>query len=163
MGNVHLICGALGAGKTTYAEALAKQVQGLCLSTDDWMATLFHPDRPASHGFEWALERMLRIEAQMWHVAEPLLARGVPVVFDSGLPRSEDRDRWRWHALEIGGSPKLHYLDVDIDLRRSRVRKRNEERGPTFAFEVSDAMFDYMEGWFEAPTDDELYEAMVVG
>ncbi|MGH7438753.1 MAG: AAA family ATPase [Polyangiaceae bacterium] len=163
MGSVHLICGPLGAGKTTYAHALAKRVQGLCLSTDQWLVTLFHPDRPPSHGFEWALDRMLRIEAQMWHVAEPLIARGVPVLFDSGLPRREDRERWRWRALELGGTPKLHYLDVDVDIRRSRVRMRNEERGPAFAFAISDAMFDHMEGRFEPPTEDELYDAMIVG
>jgi predicted kinase len=163
VGKVHLICGGLGAGKSTYGVALAERSGGLCLSTDQWMATLFHPDRPPAHGFEWALDRMLRCEAQMWLVAEVLLARGMVVVFDSGLPRREDRDRWRWRALERGATPKLHYLDVDVDLRRERVRSRNVDRGPTFAFEVSDAMFDYMEGFFEAPTDDELYEAMVVG
>ena len=130
---------------------------------DEWLTTLFHADRPPSHGFEWALERMLRCEEQMWSVADPLVARGIHVVFDLGLPRLEDRDRWRWRALRSGAAPKLHYLDVDIDTRRARVRQRNIERGPTFAFEVSDAMFDYMEGWFEPPTDDELYEAMVVG
>ena len=127
------------------------------------MATLFHPDRPQVHGFEWALARMLRCETQMWSVAAPLLARGVIVVFDTGLPRLEDRDRWKWRALQSGGTPKLHYLDVDVDTRRGRVKSRNVERGPTFAFEVSDAMFDYMEGFFEPPTDDELYDAMVVG
>jgi hypothetical protein len=28
---------------------------------------------------------------------------------------------------------------------------------------VSDAMFDFMETWFEPPSDDELYGAMIVG
>lgn len=163
MGNVHLVCGGLGAGKSTYAAVLAERAGGIVLSMDQWMATLFHPDRPPAHGFEWALERMLRCETQMWSVAEPLIAKGIIVVFDSGLPRLEDRDRWRWRALQCGGTPKLHYLDVDLETRRERVRARNVERGPTFSFEVSDAMFDYMEGFFEPPTDDELYEAMVVG
>lgn len=163
MGQVHLICGGIGAGKSTYAMALAQRSGGLCLSMDEWMATLFHPDRPPSHGFEWALERMLRCEKQMWSIADPIIRHGVTVIFDIGLPRLEDRDRWRWRALSTGATPKLHYLDVDIEIRRARVRERNVERGPTFSFEVNDAMFDYMEGWFEPPTDDELYEAMVVG
>jgi predicted kinase len=161
VGYVHLICGGLGAGKSTYATALAERTGGICLTMDEWMATLFHPDMPAAHGFEWALERMLRCEEQMWGVAERLIPRGVPVVFDTGLPRLLDRDRWRTRALCNGATPKLHYLDVDIETRRARVRTRNVERGPTFAFEVSDAMFDFMDRWFEPPTDDELYEAMI--
>jgi predicted kinase len=163
VGTVHLICGGVGAGKSTYAAALASRTAGIVLSMDEWMANLFHPDRPAAHGFEWALDRMMRCEKQMWSLADPLIARGLTVVFDVGLPRREDRDRWRWRAMETAGTPKLHYLDVDLDTRRERVRRRNVERGPTYSFEVPDAMFDYMEGWFEAPTDDELYEAMIVG
>jgi predicted kinase len=160
--DVHLVCGGLGAGKSTYASALAATTGGLRLSTDPWMVNLFHPDRPPSHGFEWALERMLRCETQMWEVAEPLLARGVVVVFDSGLPRRQDRDRWRRRALACGASPQLHYLDVDVETRRARVRRRNAERGATFAFEIGDAMFDRMEGHFEVPTADELAGATIV-
>jgi predicted kinase len=160
---VHLICGGVGAGKSTYAVALAKRAGALLFSMDEWMVELFHPDRPASHGFEWALERMLRCEKQMWSIAEPLLAGDMSVVFDVGLLRQEDRDRWRWRAAQSPGTPKLHYLDVDVETRRERVRQRNVERGPTYSFAISDAMFDYIEGWFEPPTDDELYEAMLVG
>jgi predicted kinase len=160
---VHLICGGVGAGKSTYAEALAKRSGAFLFAMDEWMVALFHPDRPPSHGFEWALERMGRCEKQMWSIADPLLARGVSVVFDVGLLRQDDRDRWRMRAAQSPGTPKLHYLDVDLETRRERVRRRNAEKGPTFAFVISDAMFDYIEGWFEPPTDDELYEAMIVG
>jgi predicted kinase len=158
---VHLICGGVGAGKSTYAAALSQRTSGVLFSMDEWMVNLFHPDRPPAHGFEWALERMLRCEKQMGSFADPLIARGLNVVFDVGLPRLEDRDRWR-RAMGTAGTPKLHYLDVDIDTRRERVRRRNVERGPTYSFYVSDAMFEYMEGWFEPPTDDELREAMIV-
>ena len=130
---------------------------------DEWMVTLFHPDRPPAHGFEWALERMLRCEEQMWTVAGPLIDRGSSVVFDVSLIRLEDRDRWRQRAARTKGQVKLHYLDLEVDTRRERVRRRNIERGACFAFEISDAMFDYIEGWFEPPTDDELYGAMIVG
>jgi hypothetical protein len=65
--------------------------------------------------------------------------------------------------MQTKGAVKLHYLDVDVETRRARVRRRNVERAGTYAFEVSDAMFDVMERWFEPPTDDELYGAMIVG
>jgi hypothetical protein len=31
-----------------------------------------------------------------------------------------------------------------------------------FSFGLTEEMFDAMESWFEAPTDDELYGAMIV-
>jgi predicted kinase len=160
---VHLICGGVGAGKSTYAIALSRRTGGVLFSMDEWMTNLFHPDLPPSHGFEWALDRMLRCEKQMWAIADPIIAGGLSVVFDVGLPRLEDRDRWRRRAGTTAGSPRLHYLDVDVDTRRDRVRRRTVDRGPTYSFDVTAAMFDHMEGWFEPPTDDELREATIVG
>jgi predicted kinase len=160
---VHLICGAIGAGKTTYAVALASRIGAVRFSMDEWMKTLFFADRPDPHGLDWFLERAARCEAQMWDIAEPIIARGVDVVFDVGLARLEDRDRCRGRGMQTKGSVKLHYLDVDAETRRARVRRRNLERAGTYAFQVSDAMFDFMETWFEPPSDDELYGAMIVG
>jgi predicted kinase len=159
---VHLICGSTGAGKTTYAKALAERVRGVRFSIDEWMATLFWRDAKPGATLDWALERTVRCETQMWAVAEPLLARGVDVVFDVGLSRREHRDRFRFRALQLGAEVKLHYLDVGPDTRRSRVRQRNTDRSSTYIFPVTDEMFDFMESYFEAPSDDELYSAMIV-
>lgn len=62
---VHLVTGSTGAGKTTYAVALAARESALRLSIDEWMTTLFGPDQPAALQFEWMMERVNRCEAQM--------------------------------------------------------------------------------------------------
>jgi len=126
------------------------------------MESLFSADRPEPHDYEWALERMARCEEPMWAAAAAILDLGTDVVFDVGLARRNDRDRWRMRALQTKGVPKLHYLDVDVETRRARVLRRNEQRGATYSLEVSDRMFDFMERWFEYPTEDELYDAMIV-
>jgi predicted kinase len=162
MSIVHLVCGSTGAGKTTYAKALADRVRGVRFSIDEWMADLFLPDRPAQLSTSWASERAGRCEAQMWSVADQLLARGVDVVFDVGLSKRIHRDRFRNRAASVGAYCKLHYLDVDAETRRERVRQRNSHGAATFALVVTDEVFDFVEGLFEAPTDDELYEAMIV-
>jgi predicted kinase len=162
MPTVHLICGSTGAGKTTYAAALADRVQGVLFSIDQWMATLFLPDRPEPLSLEWAVERTARCEAQIWSLVDQLLVRGTDVVLDVGLSRRAHRDRFRQRALEVGAECKLHYLDVDVETRRTRVRRRNVERSGSYSFEVTDPMFEWMERWFEAPSDDELYDGMIV-
>jgi predicted kinase len=163
MPTVHLICGSTGAGKTTYAKALADRVRGVRFSIDEWMANLFLADRPEPLILAWAVERTARCEKQMWSAADQLLARGTDVVYDVGLSKREHRDRFRIRAGQVGAESKLHYLDIDIETRRERVRRRNEEmRGETSLFVVTDPMFDWMERWFEAPDDDELYGAMIV-
>jgi predicted kinase len=99
----------------------------------------------------------------MWDLTETIIEQGVDVILDVDLSRLEDRDRCRSRGMQTKGAVKLHYLDVDAETRRARVRRRNLERTGTYAFEVTDAMFDLMERRFEPPTEDELYGAMIVG
>ena len=46
---IHLICGSTGAGKTTYAKALAAKLGAVHFSIDQWMATLYWPDASTPH------------------------------------------------------------------------------------------------------------------
>ena len=62
---LHLICGASGAGKTSYALGLCDRLGALHLSIDDWMVTLFGPDAPDPPQWPWIAERVARCEAQI--------------------------------------------------------------------------------------------------
>ncbi len=160
---VHFICGSTGSGKTTYAIALAQRAKAVRFTIDEWMACLFVPDRPEQASLAWALERTARCEVQMWTIADVLLARGVDVVFDLGLSRRDHRDRFRARASQTAASIKMHYLDVPKETRRARVFSRNAAQANAQSFVVvTDAMFDWMEQWFEPPSDDELYGSMIV-
>ena len=44
----------------------------------------------------------------------------------------------------------------------NRVIKRNMEKGETFEFEVSDENFDFMENWFEKPTEKEMIGGIII-
>ncbi|HLK37049.1 MAG TPA: ATP-binding protein [Polyangiaceae bacterium] len=162
MPTVHLICGPPVAGRTTYATAIAKRTKGVRFTTDEWMATLFGADWPASATLEWMLDRATRCEAQMWLVAEQLIAVGTDAIMDIGLARREHRDRARMRVARTTAESKLHYLDVDREARLERLAQRNAERAVAQGFHVSQAMFDFWDRWFEPPTDDELYGAMIV-
>lgn len=161
MPTVHLICGPTGAGKTTYAIALAERARGVRFSIDEWMATLFVADRPEPPAIPWATERIQRCETQIWAIALQLLARNVDVVLDLGFARLEHRDRIRALVAQTRAESKLHYLDVSSTTRRARVLENGQPPRP-FAFGLTAEMFDALEAWFEPPSDDELYGAMIV-
>ena len=55
-----------------------------------------------------------------------------------------------------------HFLDISKETRMNRVIKRNMEKGETFEFEVSDENFDFMENWFEKPTEKEMIGGIII-
>ncbi len=162
MPTVHLVCGSTGAGKTTYAAALAKMTGAVRFSIDEWMLNLFMADRPPqASSLEWALARIERCETQMWALANQLIAHDIDVVFDLGLSRRDSRDRMRTLTAQTRAEIKLHYLDVGLETRKARVLDRVKRSG-TGSFEINGAMFDMMEPFFEPPSDDELDGAMIL-
>jgi len=63
---IHLVEGAVGSGKSTLASRLSEEHRAPRLILDDWMATLYGPDRPSTGNIEWYLERKGRCIEQMW-------------------------------------------------------------------------------------------------
>jgi predicted kinase len=162
---VHLICGPTAAGKTTYAAALATRAHAVHFSLEEWMSRLYWgPDAPSVRtlaSLAWPPDQIARCEAQMWAIADQMLAIDVSVIFDVDLSTREHRDDLRDRALQVGAEAKLHYLDVDRETRKARVIRRNESATP-LAFAMTDETFDFLEGEFQPPSDDELYDAMIV-
>ncbi len=154
--DIYLICGATGAGKSTHAKALAQRVSGVRFSIDEWMERLHNPDKPETGLFEWLYARVERNWAQMQSMAGQLVALNVPAIFDCGLTRKQERDIFANWAGARGYSVALHFIDVPPETRWQRVQKRNAEQGETFQFEVSRAMFDFMETLWEAPDAAEM-------
>lgn len=152
---VNFVCGSTGAGKTTYARGLAAERNAVRFSIDDWMNELYWPDQEPGADYRWALERVERCERRIWAVARDILATGGEVVLDLGFTERRQRDRLRAWAAEADVEVLTHFLDVDAETRRARVKRRNAEKGDTFVFKVTDDMFDFMEGLFEPPTDAE--------
>jgi predicted kinase len=153
---VYLVTGGTGAGKTSYAIGLAKRVGGVRFSIDDWMTTLFWMDSPQPIEFEWAMARIGRCEAQILDQVAKLAVLKVPSILDLGFTLSDHRARFAAAASEIGATPSLHWVDIPTDERWRRVQQRNSEKGDTFAMNVDRGMFDFMEGQWQPPSDDEI-------
>jgi len=154
--HIHMICGLTGAGKSTYAEKLRRDLTGVRFSIDDWNNRLFFMDRDPTSDFAWFYDRVQRSCAQMRDTAEHVLDAGVPVIFDCGFTNVQERGIFYDWADALGHAVTLHFLDVDPDIRWQRVQRRNAEQGDTFAIHVSREMFDFMQGIWQAPDAGEL-------
>ena len=80
MAVIHMICGPVGAGKTTYAIRLAEELGAVRFSIDDWISQLFFPDKPEPLTYEWAVARAKRCEARILAVSQSLLELGTDVI-----------------------------------------------------------------------------------
>lgn len=153
---VHLVFGPVGAGKSTYARALAAREAGVRFSIDDWMHELFAPDIVSMLDFGWILARVHRCEQRIRATTLDILRTGTPVVLDLGLMQAVDREALRDWATAQGHRVRDHFVHAPADLRAERVRTRNATRGETFSFEVTPMMFAFMEQRFEPPLGAEL-------
>ena len=158
---LNLVFGPIGAGKTTYAHALARREGAVAFVLDEWGVRLFGPDVQGPLDFGWMLERLGRCNALIWSTATDVLAAGSSVVLDLGLMRREQRERIRKLAQDAGLSVQWHFVDAPQAVRRDRVAGRNETRGETFVREVPPEMFDMIEAMYEAPAPAELEGAVL--
>lgn len=156
MARIHIVFGPQGAGKTTYARGIADEAPATRFSIDEWMGELYGPDLPKQMDLAWIIERVQRCQRRIWATAQDIVGRGGNVVLDLGFMKVGDRSKFVALA-EAGGWPvQLHCVTAPHDIRRERVMTRNAIKGESFAFEVTPAMFDFMEKQFELPTASEL-------
>lgn len=159
---IHLLVGNTGSGKTTYAKKLKEEVNGIIFSIDSWNKTLFLADKTPADGLDWFLERIERVEAMMEDIIVQLHSVKTAAILDLGFSKLSHREKFRAFAKKKGIEVQLHFLDLSKEIRKARIVKRNTEKGATFEFEVSDADFEFMETWFEKPTEKELVGATII-
>ena len=159
---IHLIVGNTGSGKTTYSVALKSKTNGIIFSIDKWNKTLFLPDKKADDGLEWFLERIDRSEKMIMELIEQLESSQTDSILDLGLSKFEHREKFRKFAEAKGYELKIHFLDIPKKTRLKRVTKRNNEKGATYEFEVTKENFDFMENWFEKPSEKEVKGGVII-
>jgi predicted kinase len=154
--HIHLIEGPVGAGKSTFAKAMATHSPCVHIALDEWFARLFSPDRPDGDVTSWYIQHKHRLVDLIWDHAQSVIAAGSNVALELGLIQRRARldfyQRVESSALDF----TVHVLDAPLDLRRQRVQLRNQDRGPTFSMVVPEHIFEIASRMWEPPDEFEL-------
>jgi predicted kinase len=149
MPTIYLLCGLPGAGKTTLARRLERELPALRLTEDEWVTGLFPPESAHDDGVRDAIKNV------QWETALRAIALGVDVVLDWGLWGRAERDDYRARAAALGVQTKLIYLEVSREELLRRLALRNAALPPD-TFHVTERDLDEWTAWFQPPTPDEL-------
>lgn len=142
-----LTCGLPGAGKTALAQRIAAGRPAVRLTKDEWLWGLGTDP--------WDRSMNIKVEQQLWRLAQETLTVGLSVVIDFGLWTKVERDEMRITARALAVGVELHYLEVGIDELWRRVDERNS-RPPWVAAPITRSDLEEWTSRFEAPNDAEL-------
>ncbi|NQW05164.1 MAG: ATP-binding protein [Acidobacteria bacterium] len=153
---LYFMCGKMAAGKSTYAKQLARDQNALLLVQDDFVAALFPgeiQDIPSLVKYSGRLKSALSN-----HIFE-LLSRGISVVRD--FPgNTRNQRRWFRDLFERANvEHELHYIDASDDRCKRQLRQRSEAL-PAGSAWTTEAEFDAITAYFQAPADDEQFNVV---
>ena len=150
---LHMVCGKIGAGKSTLARRLAAAPATVLVSEDAWLAALYPGEIRELPDYVRCAGRLK--QAIEGHLAA-LLAAGVSVVLDFPANTVANR-RWMRGLFEAAGAAHvLHLLELPDAVCKQRLRVRNASG--THPFETSEAQFDLIGSHFVVPTPEEGFE-----
>lgn len=149
---VYILCGFIGAGKTTFAQELEVRTGAVRITKDEWLIRLIGND-PTIDGYADYDHKIVQLSRD---VAFQLVEKGIDVILDEGFWAREERALMRRRIEEMGAEVALYYLDTPIDTIRDRVARRSTDP-PKDSFRISEALLDYYLPFWQPPNEDEGY------
>lgn len=152
-GKLFFFCGKMAAGKSTLAREIAQREDAILIVQDEFLSKLFPNEIVDIPSFvKYSSRLRAALEA---HICS-LLSKGLFVVLD--FPGNTKTQRaWFRELLErTNADHELHYVDVTDELCKRQLRERSKELAEGSPF-TSDAEFDAITTYFQAPSDDENF------
>ena len=153
MAKVFIVCGKICSGKSTHAEVLKKEHRAVLLSVDEIMLALFGQDAGKKHD-----DYSKRVQEYLYAKSLDILETDRNVILDWGFAANQERDFARefYHSKNIPF--EFHYIDIDEEEWRRRIKKRNQDvlAGKVSAYYVVDALITKLDSIFEKPDRNEI-------
>lgn len=144
-------CGKMAAGKSTLAQALARQENAVLLVQDELLAALYPAEILSVADF-------VRCSARLRDAIGPhvraLLSRGMSVVLD--FPANTKAQRaWFRELFEAAAVPhELHTIEASDTLCKRQLAQRSRHLPPGTPW-TTEAEFDAVTAYFQPPEADE--------
>lgn len=150
MPTVHIICGRIGSGKTTFAKRLEREIPAVRFTHDEWLAGLLGPQPPEAEFPEW----LKRVDALIWNTAQSVVRAGSDVILDYGFWSRESRELAQDRVLALGAVPKLYLVSCPQRIARERTLARSKNPPPDSLW-IDRAAWDKLNAFFEPMGTDE--------
>jgi predicted kinase len=147
---VYIICGFIGAGKTTFAKKLARETGALRITKDEWMVRIFG-NTPVKENFATLDHNVTQLARD---VAFQLVERGIDIILDEGYWAKSHRDELKDRIEKAGAQWMMYYVNTPLEEMKQRVLKRTRNPDKE-SFEISEEMFDGYVKYWQPPTEEE--------
>jgi shikimate kinase len=158
-GVLTFFCGKMGAGKSTKSSAIAKELNAVLLSEDEWLESVF-PNKVRS--LDSYLEYSNQLKPQIKKLVQSILNTGTDVVMDFPANTISQRDWFRGIFSEIEAHHDLVYIEIDNEDCLRQIEKRRIEQ-PERAATDTQEMFEQVTKHFVEPKPDEGFNVTMVG
>jgi predicted kinase len=153
---LYFMCGKMAAGKSTHAKMLATAKSAVLFVQDDLLEALY-PDEIRD------IKDFVKCSARLRDALSPhivaLLSRGISVVLDFPGNTKTQRQWFRQLFESANVEHELHYIDTPNDVCKQQLKQRSQHL-PVGAPWTTDAEFEAITVYFQAPTDDEGFNVM---
>jgi len=154
---LHFFCGKAGAGKSTRAARLARELGAVLVSEDIWMSRLYGDQM---HTFDDYVRLSKKLKAALGPLVVDLLRAGQTVVLDFQANTRLGREWFRSLFQEAGVAHVLHVLDTPDATCLAQIAKRNVER-PEGSHHITEEVFHHVSSFFQAPEEAEGFHVQV--
>jgi predicted kinase len=154
---VYLLSGRTGAGKTTVAKRLEKELPALRLSHDELLQILYGD----SLSKENHQEKCHKVNIMVWSLVKSLAPTGTNILVE-GWGTRPLRDQARRELDSMGVNYNFIFVDCLQDIRRERIKAQNSNLGE-FDTYISDEDFERMEQLREEFDEDEEFTSINTG
>lgn len=153
---LYFLCGKMAAGKSTYARGLARTKDAVLLVQDEFFVALYPGEIRSIQDFVKCSARVR--DALSLHIRD-LLLRGISVVLDFPGNTRVQRQWFRELFEAANVEHELHFIDAPDDVCKRQLRQRSEAL-PAGSTWTTDAEFDAITMYFQAPADDENFNVV---
>jgi predicted kinase len=151
-------CGKMGAGKSTKAYHIADKRNGVLLSEDEWLESLY-PNKISS--LEDYIRYSNQLKPQIKKLVQSILIAGTDVIMDFPANTISQREWFRSIFSEVEALHELVYIDLPNKVCLKQIKKRCLQQPKRAATDTKE-MFEQVTKYFVAPRPEEGFNTTII-